>query len=166
MNRKRTALVFRCCNARDSIRRRCRPSSKNYSIRRVTLRAHQKFCSLTHYRKAVWLMPVTVPIRCARWWCNRQKISIWQKCAHWGCIIPDVISSPVICWMNGRKETFVSNERRNMVVLYRRWKPINTTRRVKRCNRYWRQNLVTHGISIWLLISILGKTKPMRRSIA
>ncbi len=28
MNRKRTALVFRCCNARDSIRRRCRPSSK------------------------------------------------------------------------------------------------------------------------------------------
>lgn len=66
MNRKRTALVFRCCNARDSIRRRCRPSSKNYSIRRVTLRAHQKFCSLTHYRKAVWLMPVTVPIRCAR----------------------------------------------------------------------------------------------------
>ena len=36
----------------------------------------------------------------------------------------------------------------------------------KRCNRYWRQNPVTHGISIWLLISILGKTKPMRRSIA
>ncbi len=29
-------------------------------------RARQKFCSLTHYRKAVWLMPVTVPIRCAR----------------------------------------------------------------------------------------------------
>ncbi len=27
MNRKRTALVFRCCNARDSIRRRCQPSS-------------------------------------------------------------------------------------------------------------------------------------------
>lgn len=26
----------------------------------------RKFCSLTHYRKAVWLMPVTVPIRCAR----------------------------------------------------------------------------------------------------
>ncbi len=39
---------------------------ENYSIRRVTLRARQKFCSLTHYRKAVWLMPVTVPIRCAR----------------------------------------------------------------------------------------------------
>ena len=35
-----------------------------------------------------------------------------------------------------------------MVVLYRRWKPINTTKRVKRCNRYWRQNLATHGISI------------------
>ena len=83
-----------------------------------------------------------------------------------GCIIPDVTSSPVICWMNGRKETFVSNEQHNMVVLYRRWKPINTTRRVKRCNRYWRQNLATHGISIWLPISILGKTKPMRRSIA
>lgn len=64
------------------------------------------------------------------------------------------------------KETFVSNERRNMVVLYRRWKPINTTKRVKRCNRYWQQNLATHGISIWLPISILGKTKPMTLSIA
>ncbi len=36
----------------------------------------------------------------------------------------------------------------------------------KRCNRYWRQNPATHGISIWLPISILGKTKPMTLSIA
>lgn len=83
-----------------------------------------------------------------------------------GCTIPDVTSSPVICWMNGRKVTFVSNGRRNMVVLYRRWKPINTTRHGKRCNRYWRQNPATRGISIWLPISTLGKTKPMMRSIA
>ena len=77
----------------------------------------------------------------------------------------DVTSSPVICWMNGRKETFVSNEQHNMVVLYRRWKPINTTRRVNAATvtggRTW-QRMVS---SIWLLISILGKTKPMRRSI-
>ncbi len=65
------------------------------------------------------------------------------------------------------KETFVSNEQRNMVVLYRRWKPINTTRRVKRCNRYWRPSLANPGSIINLATDIdLGQNRTMKRSIA
>lgn len=76
-----------------------------------------------------------------------------------------VTSSPVICWMSGPKVMCVSNGRRNMVALYRRWKPINSMKRGKHCNHCWRQNRVMRGISIWQRILTSGSTKPAMRSI-
>ncbi len=82
MNRKRTALVFRCCNARDS-------SAGDANLPRKITRSGALLLGppeilLTHPLPESRLADArTVLIRCDRWWCSRRKISIWRS-AHTG----------------------------------------------------------------------------------
>ncbi len=84
-------IGIQVCNARDSIRRRCQPSSKNYSIGALLLAPAGNFidspvagkCLADARNRANQMRPMVV---------QSSKISIWRKRAHWGCIIPDVTS--------------------------------------------------------------------------
>ncbi len=78
----------------------------------------------TRCRKVVWQMPATVLIRCAHGGAVVGRFLSGES-AHTGDVNSgrnQLTSDLLDEWAKGN---VVSNERRNMVVLYRRWKPIN-----------------------------------------
>ncbi len=82
MNRKRIALVFRCCNAR--IRSAGDADLPRKIARSGALSSRPPEILLTHPLPESRLAePATVLIRCARWWCSRRKISTGES-AHTG----------------------------------------------------------------------------------
>ncbi len=82
MNRKRIALVFRCCNAQDSIAGDADLPRKIARSGALLLASPEIL--LTHPLPESRLADArNVLIRCARWWCSRRKISIWRN-AHTG----------------------------------------------------------------------------------
>ncbi len=167
MNRKRTALVFRCCNARDSIRRRCQPSSK-------------KLLDQARYSSRPPEILLTHPLPESRLADARNRANQMR---------PMVVQSSEDFYLAKARTLGMYNSGRNQLTsdLLDEWAKGNV--RQQRAAQYGRalqameankydearknaatvtggRTSATHGISIWLPISILGKTKPMRQSIA